>query len=119
MISSKMLSNTINNINSQSNQNENAADKTNDISNSNSDNLFKLMKTKSLKNKNNTSADLNTNSNSNSSSSICSTGSSGDQRTMDAADTLVSLAHSTSTTPTTEFKPFIQSSTSNNIEIVS
>ena len=41
-----------------------------------------------------------TNSNSNSSTNF------GDQRTMDAADTLVSLAHSASSTPTVESKSF-------------
>ena len=45
-------------------------------------NLFKKLKTKSAKTE------------------------SGDQRTMDAADTLVSLAHSASSTPTVESKPF-------------
>lgn len=45
-------------------------------------NLFRILKTKSVK------------------------AESGDQRTMDAADTLVSLAHSASSTPTVEFKPF-------------
>lgn len=53
--------------------------------------------------------DSNSNSNSPSLSSTNSTGSAvnfGDQRTMDAADTLVSLAHSASSTPTIESKSF-------------
>lgn len=54
-------------------------------------NLFRTLKTKSLK------------------TALAATptgGESGDQRTMDAADTLVSLAHSASSTPTVESKPF-------------
>jgi hypothetical protein len=62
--------------------------------------------------------DLLADQNSNSNSNCCSIN--GDQRTMDAADTLVSLAN----TPSTEFKPFISNSPqspklkNNNIEIV-
>ncbi|CAF0813841.1 unnamed protein product [Brachionus calyciflorus] len=92
-------------------------------SNNNSSNLFKLIKTKSIKNSyistfeqlNNLNSVSPTNSSISSSSSSNDIG--GDQRTMDAADTLVSLAHSASSTPTTEFKPFVQSK-SNNFEIV-
>ncbi|RNA18558.1 hypothetical protein BpHYR1_007936, partial [Brachionus plicatilis] len=54
-------------------------------------NLFRTLKTKSLKTSTTTST---------------AGSESGDQRTMDAADTLVSLAHSASSTPTVESKPF-------------
>jgi hypothetical protein len=50
-------------------------------------------------------ADQNSNSNSDESSESIESGS-GDQRTMDAADTLLSIAN----TPTTEFKPFLVTS---------
>ena len=68
--------------------------------------------------------DYDLNENSSGSTSSSSSANLGDQRTIDAADTLVSLAHSATTTPTTEFKPFVSSSTTsttnaNNIEIVS
>ena len=54
----------------------------------------------------------------------CEDTASGDQRIRDAVDTLVSLANSTTTTPTTEFKSFANSiseptKTNSNIEIVS
>ena len=69
--------------------------------------------------------DYDLNENSSCSTSSSSSANLGDQRTIDAADTLVSLAHSATTTPPTEFNPFVSSSTTtsttnaNNIEIVS